>query len=52
MIDAEVKDIIDDCYNKAKEIIVKHRRVLDDCAKLLIEKEKITGEEFDALFEA
>ena len=52
LIDAEVKDIIDDCYNKAKEIIVKHRRVLDDCAKLLIEKEKITGEEFDALFEA
>ena len=51
LIDAEVKDIIDDCYNKAKEIIVKHRRVLDDCAKLLIEKEKITGEEFDALFE-
>lgn len=52
LIDAEVKDIIDDCYNKAKEIIVKHRRVLDDCAKLLIEKEKITGEEFDVLFEA
>ena len=51
LIDAEVKDIIDDCYKKAKEIIVKHRRVLDDCAKLLIEKEKITGEEFDALFE-
>ena len=40
LIDAEVKDIIDDCYKKAKEIIVKHRRVLDDCAKLLIEKEK------------
>ena len=52
LIDAEVKDIIDDCYKKAKEIIVKHRRVLDDCAKLLIEKEKITGEEFDVLFEA
>ena len=52
LIDAEVKDIIDDCYKKAKEIIVKHRRVLDDCAKLLIEKEKITGEEFDAFFEA
>ena len=50
--EAEVNDIIDDCYKKAKEIIVKHRRVLDDCAKLLIEKEKITGEEFDVLFEA
>ena len=52
VIDEEVKNIIDDCYEKAKAIIVKHRKVLDDCAKLLIEKEKITGEEFDTLFEA
>ncbi len=52
VIDQEVKSIIDDCYDKAKAIIVKHRKVLDDCAKLLIEKEKITGEEFDTLFEA
>ena len=52
VIDEEVKNIIDDCYDKAKAIIVKHRKVLDDCAKLLIEKEKITGEEFDTLFEA
>ena len=52
MIDQEVKDIIDDCYRKARAIITEHRRILDDCAKLLIEKEKITGEEFDALFEA
>ena len=52
VIDEEVKNIIDDCYDKAKEIIIKHRKVLDDCAKLLIEKEKITGEEFDTLFEA
>ena len=52
VIDEEVKHIIDDCYKKAKEIIEKHRDVLDSCAKLLIEKEKITGEEFDTLFEA
>ena len=52
VIDEEVKSIIDDCYDKAKAIIIKHRNVLDACADLLIEKEKITGEEFDALFEA
>ena len=52
VIDDEVKNIIDDCYKKARAIIEKHRDVLDACAKLLIEKEKITGEEFDALFEA
>ena len=52
VIDEEVKNIIDDCYKKARAIIEKHRDVLDACAKLLIEKEKITGEEFDTLFEA
>ena len=52
VIDEEVKNIIDDCYKKAKEIIEKHRDVLDSCAKLLIEKEKITGDEFNTLFEA
>ena len=52
VIDEEVKNIIDDCYNKAREIIEKNRGVLDACAELLIEKEKITGEEFDKLFEA
>ena len=49
-IDAEVKRIVDECYAKAKAIIEEHRSVLDSCAELLLEKEKITGEEFEALF--
>ena len=49
-IDREVKRIIDECYQKAKTIIEEHRDVLDACAELLLEKEKITGEEFEALF--
>ena len=49
-IDKEVKRIIDECYAKAKAIINEHRGVLDACAELLLEKEKITGEEFRALF--
>ena len=49
-IDKEVKRIIDDCYTKAKSIIEEHREILEACAKLLLEKEKITGEEFWALF--
>lgn len=49
-IDREVKDIIDDCYAKAKTIIVEHMDVLHKCAELLIEKEKIGREEFEALF--
>lgn len=51
-IDAEVKEIIDECYKKASDIIAQHRGVLDKCAGLLLEKEKITREEFEALFEA
>ncbi len=51
MIDEEVKRIIDECYEKARAIISEHRDVLDKCADLLMEKEKITGEEFEALFE-
>ena len=51
-IDAEVKRIIDESYEKAKTIIAEHRDVLDRCAALLLEKEKITREEFEALFEA
>ncbi len=50
-IDEEVKRIIDECYVRAKEIIAEHRDVLDACAALLLEKEKITREEFEALFE-
>ena len=49
-IDREVKAIIDQCYKEAREIIMAHLDVLHLSAKLLIEKEKITGEEFDALF--
>ncbi|MFQ9934217.1 MAG: ATP-dependent zinc metalloprotease FtsH [Lachnospiraceae bacterium] len=51
-IDKEVKNIVDDCYIKAKEIINRHTDVLEKCAKLLIEKEKIGQEEFEALFDA
>ena len=50
-IDIEVKAIIDDCYKKAKELIVQHEKVLHSCAELLLQKEKIGREEFEALFE-
>ena len=49
-IDKEVKRIIDDCYTKAKNIIMQHENVLHSCATLLLEKEKINREEFEALF--
>ena len=49
-IDKEVKSIIDDCYAKAKAIIIEHESVLHKCAELLLEKEKITREEFEGLF--
>ena len=49
-IDREVKEIIDDCYSRAKAIIVENDKVLHDCAELLLEKEKITRDEFEALF--
>ena len=49
-IDKEVKNIIDDCYTKAKDIILQHEGVLHSCAQLLLEKEKITREEFEGLF--
>lgn len=51
-IDREVKKIIDECYANAKEIIQKHNHVLEACADLLLEKEKITREEFSALFDS
>ncbi|MDY3887943.1 MAG: ATP-dependent zinc metalloprotease FtsH [Agathobacter sp.] len=50
-IDAEVKQIIDEAYQKAKDMILEYRDVLDACAQLLLEKEKITRDEFEALFE-
>ncbi len=49
-IDREVKAIIDECYAKAKEIILAREDVLHGCAKLLLEKERIGREEFEALF--
>ncbi|MFI3214795.1 MAG: ATP-dependent zinc metalloprotease FtsH [Eubacteriales bacterium] len=49
-IDKEVKMIIDDCYEKAKIIILEHNHVLEGCAQLLLEKEKINRTEFEELF--
>ena len=49
-IDQEVKRIIDECYERARHIIRKYNQVLEACAALLLEKEKITREEFEALF--
>jgi len=49
-IDKEVKMIIDDCYRKAKDIILENRDILDRSAALLIEKERISRDEFEALF--
>ena len=49
-IDQEVKRIMDECYNKAKSILEEHMDVLHNCANLLMEKERITREEFEALF--
>ena len=50
-IDREVKEIIDGCYAKAKAIITDREDVLHKCAESLLEKEKITREEFEALME-
>ena len=50
-IDQEIKRIIDECYAKAKQMIMDHRDVLDACANLLLEKEKISQKEFEALFD-
>ena len=50
-IDEEVKRIIDECYTKARKILQEYHAVLDACANLLLEKEKITRSEFEALFE-
>ena len=50
-IDKEVKRIIDECYQRAKNIIEQYQSVLHACADALLEKEKITKEEFEVLFE-
>ena len=51
IIDEEVKRLIDDAHEKAQTMLKTHEQVLHDCAKLLVEKEKIGREEFEALFE-
>ena len=51
IIDEEVKRIIDNAYVEAKEILTAHRDKLDKVAEVLVEKEKITGEEFDEIFQ-
>ena len=50
-IDKEVKKIVDECYADAKRIIEEHMDVLHACAALLLEKERINREEFEALFD-
>ena len=49
-IDIEVKAIVDECYKKAKDIILENEKILHSCSALLLEKEKIGREEFEALF--
>lgn len=49
-IDKEVRQIINQCYADAKKIILEYKDVLEKCAQLLLEKEKISREEFEALF--
>ena len=49
-IDEEVKKIIDECYSEAKRIILEHKEILHKCAELLLEKERITRDEFEMLF--
>ena len=51
VIDEEVKKIVDECYAKAKEIILEHENILHKCCDLLLEKEKIGQEEFESLFD-
>ena len=49
-IDEEIKRIIDECHEKARRLILEHRDVLERCAQLLLEKEKINRDEFESLF--
>lgn len=50
-IDSEVRRIVDECYEKGKTLLEEHMDVLHRCAELLLEKERINGEEFEGLFE-
>jgi cell division protease FtsH len=51
-IDREVKSIITACYERGREIIEKRRDILDRCVELLMEKERISREEFEGLYNA
>ncbi len=51
VIDQEIKRIIDECYQKSRTILLEHEKILHKCADLLLEKEKISRDEFEALFE-
>ena len=51
VIDQEIKRIIDECYQKSRSILLEHEKILHKCADLLLEKEKISRDEFEALFE-
>lgn len=51
LIDDEIRRLVDECYEKAKEIIMAHRDVLEKSCELLLEKERLTGEEFNKLFD-
>ena len=50
-IDEEVKEIVESCHSRARDVISKHRYVLEECAKQLITKEKLNRQEFEAIFE-
>jgi len=52
MIDNEVKRLVDECYQAAKQIIMEHKNVLEESCRLLLEKERLSGEEFAELFAA
>ncbi|MCR5824172.1 MAG: ATP-dependent zinc metalloprotease FtsH [Lachnospiraceae bacterium] len=51
VIDDEVRSIVEDCYEKAKSMLKEHMDVLHSCSNLLLEKERISREEFEALFQ-
>ena len=51
IIDMEVKRIIDECYQRTRKLLKENEKILHSCASLLLEKEKIGRDEFEALFD-